>query len=86
MVSMICHCIGNTEDNVRADNAFTHRKEGRFISISSPVEILSSRGVAIAGAYKGLDEACITWLGDGTQSDYHYALNFASTFKSFSTL
>jgi 2-oxoisovalerate dehydrogenase E1 component alpha subunit len=37
----------------------------------------------MASAYKGLDEACITWLGDGTsaQGDYHYALNFASTFK-----
>ena len=37
----------------------------------------------MASAYKGLDEACISWLGDGTsaQGDYHYALNFASTFK-----
>ena len=27
---------------------------------------------------------CITWLGDGTsaQGDYHYGLNFASTFKA----
>ena len=37
----------------------------------------------MASAYQELDEACITWLGDGTsaQGDYHYALNFESTFK-----
>ena len=37
----------------------------------------------MASAYKGDDEVCISWLGDGTsaQGDYHYALNFASTFK-----
>ena len=87
MVSMICHCIGNTEDNVRGRQMPVHYtwKEGRFISISSPVGTQFSQavGVAMASAYKGLDEACITWLGDGTsaQGDYHYALNFASTFK-----
>ena len=45
--------------------------------------IFTAVGVAMASAYKGLDEACITWLGDGgiSQGDYHYALNFASTFK-----
>ena len=37
----------------------------------------------MASAYKGDDEVCISWVGDGTsaQGDYHYALNFASTFK-----
>ena len=87
MVSMICHCIGNTEDNVKGRQMPVHYtwKEGRFISISSPVgtQFPQAVGVAMASAYKGLDEACITWLGDGTsaQGDYHYALNFASTFK-----
>ena len=60
-------------------------EEGRFISISSPVGTQFSQavGVAMASAYKGDDEVCISWLGDGTsaQGDYHYALNFASTFK-----
>ena len=87
MVSMICHCIGNTEDNVKGRQMPVHYtwKEGRFISISSPVGTQFSQavGVAMASAYKGLDEVCISWLGDGTsaQGDYHYALNFASTFK-----
>ena len=87
MVSMICHCIGNTEDNVKGRQMPVHYtwKEGRFISISSPVGTQFSQavGVAMASAYQELDEACITWLGDGTsaQGDYHYALNFASTFK-----
>lgn len=87
MVSMICHCIGNTEDNVRGRQMPVHYtwKEGRFISISSPVGTQFSQavGVAMASAYKGDDEVCISWLGDGTsaQGDYHYALNFASTFK-----
>ena len=87
MVSMICHCIGNTEDNVRGRKMPVHYtwREGRFISISSPVGTQFSQavGVAMASAYKGDDEVCISWLGDGTsaQGDYHYALNFASTFK-----
>ena len=87
MVSMICHCIGNTEDNVKGRQMPVHYtwKEGRFISISSPVGTQFSQavGVAMASAYKGDDEVCISWLGDGTsaQGDYHYALNFASTFK-----
>jgi len=87
MVSMICHCIGNNEDNVRGRQMPVHYtwKEGRFISISSPVGTQFSQavGVAMASAYKGDDEVCISWLGDGTsaQGDYHYALNFASTFK-----
>ena len=87
MVSMICHCIGNTEDNIKGRQMPVHYswKEGHFISISSPVGTQFSQavGVAMASAYKGEDQACITWLGDGTsaQGDYHYALNFASTFK-----
>lgn len=87
MVSMICHCIGNTEDNVRGRQMPVHYtyREGRFISISSPVGTQFSQavGVAMASAYKGDDEATITWLGDGTsaQGDYHYGLNFASNFK-----
>lgn len=87
MVSMICHCIGNTEDNVRGRQMPVHYtwKEGRFISISSPVgtQFPQAVGVAMASAYRGLDEACISWLGDGTsaQGDFHYAVNFASTFK-----
>ena len=87
MVSMICHCIGNTEDNVRGRQMPVHYtwKEGYFISISSPVGTQFSQavGVAMASAYKGEDQATITWLGDGTsaQGDYHYGLNFASVFK-----
>ena len=60
-------------------------KEGYFISISSPVGTQFSQavGVAMASAYKGDDQATITWLGDGTsaQGDFHYGLNFASVFK-----
>ena len=87
MVSMICHCIGNTEDNIRGRQMPVHysQKEGYFISISSPVGTQFSQavGVAMASAYKGDDQATITWLGDGTsaQGDYHYGLNFASVFK-----
>ena len=87
MVSMICHCIGNTEDNIRGRQMPVHYswKEGHFISISSPVGTQFSQavGVAMASAYRGEDQATITWLGDGTsaQGDFHYGLNFASVFK-----
>ena len=87
MVSMINHCIGNIEDNVKGRQMPVHYtwKEGRFISVSSPVgtQFPQAVGVAMASAYKELDEATITWIGDGAsaEGDYHYAINFASTFK-----
>ena len=87
MVSMICHCIGNIEDNVKGRQMPVHYswREGHFISISSPVGTQFSQavGVAMASAYRGLDEVTITWIGEGAsaEGDYHYALNFASVFK-----
>ncbi|MBD26145.1 MAG: 3-methyl-2-oxobutanoate dehydrogenase (2-methylpropanoyl-transferring) subunit alpha [Acidimicrobiaceae bacterium] len=88
MVSMICHCIGNEEDNVKGRQMPVHYtyKEGRFISVSSPVGTQFSQavGVALASRYKDLDEVTITWIGDGAsaEGDYHYALNFAAIFKA----
>jgi 2-oxoisovalerate dehydrogenase E1 component alpha subunit len=85
---MICHCIGNEEDNVKGRQMPVHYtwKEGRFISISSPVGTQFSQavGVGLASQYKGLDEVTISWIGDGSssQGDYHYALNFAGVFKA----
>ena len=56
MISMICHCIGNVEDNVKGRQMPVHYtyKEGRFISISSPVGTQFSQavGVALASKYK----------------------------------
>jgi 2-oxoisovalerate dehydrogenase E1 component alpha subunit len=88
MISMICHCIGNEEDNVKGRQMPVHYtyREGRYISVSSPVGTQFSQaiGVALASEYKGLDEVTITWIGDGAsaEGDYHYALNFASIFKA----
>jgi len=87
LVSMMNHCIGNEMDNVKGRQMPVHYtwKDGRFISISSPVgtQFNQAVGVAMASAYKGDDEVTITWLGDGTsaQGDYHYGLNFASVYK-----
>ena len=88
MVSMICHCIGNVEDNIKGRQMPVHYsyREGRFISVSSPVGTQFSQavGVAMASQYKGLDEVTITWIGDGAsaEGDYHYALNFAGVYKA----
>ncbi|MBR79451.1 MAG: 3-methyl-2-oxobutanoate dehydrogenase (2-methylpropanoyl-transferring) subunit alpha [Euryarchaeota archaeon] len=88
MVSMICHCIGNEEDNIKGRQMPVHYsyREGRFISISSPVGTQFSQavGVALASKHKGLDEVTITWIGDGAsaEGDYHYALNFASVYNA----
>ena len=87
MVSMINHCIGNVEDNVKGRQMPVHYtyKDGHYISVSSPVGTQFSQavGVAMASAYKGEDQATITWIGDGAsaEGDYHYAVNFASVFK-----
>ena len=88
MVSMICHCIGNVEDNVKGRQMPVHYtyRDGRYISVSSPVVTQFSQavGVAMASAYKQLDEVTITWIGDGAsaEGDYHYALNFASVYRA----
>ena len=88
MVSMICHCIGNVEDNVKGRQMPVHYtyRDGRYISVSSPVGTQFSQavGVAMASAYKHLDEVTITWIGDGAsaEGDYHYALNFASVYRA----
>ena len=88
MVSMICHCIGNVEDNVKGRQMPVHYtyKKGRYISVSSPVGTQFSQavGVAMASKYKKLDEVTITWIGEGAsaEGDYHYGLNFASVFKA----
>ncbi len=88
MVSMICHCIGNEQDNIKGRQMPVHYsyREGRFISVSSPVGTQFSQavGVALASSYKGLDEVTITWIGDGAsaEGDYHYALNFAGVFNA----
>ena len=85
---MICHCLSNAEDNVKGRQMPVHYtyKEGRFISVSSPVGTQFSQavGVAMASQYKGLDEVTITWIGDGAtaEGDYHYALNFASVYNA----
>ncbi|HJL59786.1 MAG TPA: thiamine pyrophosphate-dependent dehydrogenase E1 component subunit alpha, partial [Candidatus Thalassarchaeaceae archaeon] len=87
MVSMINHCIGNVEDNVKGRQMPVHYtyRDGYYISVSSPVGTQFSQavGVAMASAYKGDDQATITWIGDGAsaEGDYHYAVNFASIFK-----
>ena len=87
MVSMICHCIGNVEDNVKGRQMPVHYtyRDGRYISVSSPVGTQFSQavGVAMASAYKERDEVTITWIGDGAsaEGDYHYALNFASVYR-----
>ena len=88
MVSMICHCIGNEEDNIKGRQMPVHYsyREGRFISVSSPVGTQFSQavGVALASKYKDLDEVTITWIGDGAsaEGDYHYALTFASVYNA----
>ncbi len=88
MISMICHCLGNVEDNIKGRQMPVHYsyREGRFISVSSPVGTQFSQavGVAMASRYKDLDEVTITWIGDGAsaEGDYHYALNFASIFNA----
>ena len=88
MVSMICHCIGNKQDNIKGRQMPVHYsyREGRFISISSPVGTQFSQavGVGLASKHKGMDEVTITWIGDGAsaEGDYHYALTFASVFKA----
>ena len=88
MVSMICHCIGNEEDNIKGRQMPVHYsfREGRFISVSSPVGTQFSQavGVSLASQHKGLDEVTITWIGDGAsaEGDYHYALNFASVYNA----
>ena len=53
MVSMICHCIGNEQDNIKGRQMPVHYsyREGRFISVSSPVGTQFSQAVGVCLLY-----------------------------------
>ena len=61
MISMICHCIGNEMDNVKGRQMPVHYtyRDGRFISVSSPVGTQFSQavGVALASDYRDLTKS-----------------------------
>ena len=62
---------------------YTYREGGTFpFPAQLGTQFSQAVGVAMASAYKGLDEVTITWIGDGAsaEGDYHYALN-ASVFR-----
>ena len=67
------------EDNVKGRQMPVHYYREEVHIRFNPVGAQFSQavGVAMASAYKGLDEVTITWIGDGAsaEGDYHYALN-----------
>ena len=78
---MMSHWQHRRQRSRAADACPLYLQEGRFISISSPVGTQFSQSLVPPWqAYQQKDEVCI-WLRGTSQGDYHYALNFASTFK-----
>lgn len=88
LVDMMCHCISNAGDNLKGRQmpVFYSWKEGNFFSISGNLATQYSQSVgwAMASAYKGEDHIASAWVGDGStaESDVHYAMLFASTYRA----
>ena len=84
---IMCQCIGNRQDNCQGRQMAVHYswKKGNVVSISSPVgtQFPQAVGAAMATAYRGEHTVAAAWMGEGTaaQGDFHYALNFASSYQ-----
>ena len=85
---MMCQLLSNAGDHLKGRQMpimYSSLKH-RFYSISGNLgtQLPQAVGWAMASAYKDSDEVAITWCGEGTtaEGDFHYALNFASTYHA----
>jgi 2-oxoisovalerate dehydrogenase E1 component alpha subunit len=88
LVDLMCQCLSNTRDMCKGRQMpiMYHWKEGRIFSISGNLatQFPQAVGWAMAAAIKGENDVAATWLGDGStaESDFHYALLFASVYEA----
>jgi len=85
---MMCQCLSNSGDPLDGKSIpvlYSFKKHG-FFSISGNLgtQLIQGVGWAMASAYKGSDEIASVFTGEGAtaEGDFHYALNFASTYRA----
>ena len=84
MLDLFAKAEGPCSHGRQMPSHFGHA-ELRIVSGSSPVatQTVHAVGCALAAVRRGLQEVCITYLGEGStgQGDFHEAMNFAGVHK-----
>ncbi len=85
---MMCQCLSNAGDPLDGKSIpvlYSFKKHG-FFSISGNLgtQLIQGVGWAMANAYRNTDEIASVFTGEGAtaEGDFHYALNFASTYRA----
>lgn len=85
---LMCQCLSNSGDELEGKSIpilYSVRDKG-FFSISGNLgtQMTQAVGWAMACAYRGLDDIAVAFTGEGAtaEGDFHYCLNFASTYHA----
>ena len=85
---MMCQCLSNGGDRLHGKSipVLYSFKDYGFFSISGNLgtQLIQGVGWAMANAYKNEDGLASVFTGEGAtaEGDFHYALNFASTYRA----
>ena len=85
---MMCQCLSNGGDRLQGKSipVLYSFKDYGFFSISGNLgtQLIQGVGWAMANAYKNEDGLASVFTGEGAtaEGDFHYALNFASTYRA----
>ena len=88
LADMMCQCLSNSRDNLygRQLPVLYSFKDVNFFTISGNLGTQFSQAVgwAMAAEYKGTTDIAASWIGEGSsaEADFHYALTFASVYRS----
>ncbi len=88
IAEMMCQCLSNGGDRLQGKSIpvlYSFREFG-FFSVSGNLgtQLIQGVGWAMANAYKNEDGVASVFTGEGAtaEGDFHYALNFASTYRA----
>ncbi|MBX2824791.1 MAG: 3-methyl-2-oxobutanoate dehydrogenase (2-methylpropanoyl-transferring) subunit alpha [Gammaproteobacteria bacterium] len=88
LLNMMCQCLSNQGDPTlgRQMPALYSARDHGFFSVSGNLgtQYIQAVGWAMATAYQHSDDLAAAYIGDGStaEGDFHYALNFASTYRA----
>jgi len=88
LFDIICQLLSNKGDALQGKSLpvlYSFRDYGYFtISGNLGTQLIQGVGWAMAAAYKNEDEVASVFTGEGAtaEGDFHYALNFASTYRA----
>lgn len=88
LVDLMCQCLSNTRDMCKGRQmpVMYHNVKGKLFSVSGNLatQYPHAVGWAMASAIKGEDAISAAWIGDGStaESDFHYALTFATVYQA----